>query len=60
MREPDLSSVKMEERLNWSKAIVEKLVNQKFEEMPLEIKLKVFDVGISLFIQSERAYSMKK
>lgn len=60
MREQDISATKMEERLFWAKSIVEKLVDKKFDEMPIEMQLKIFDVGISMFIQSERSYSMSK
>jgi hypothetical protein len=60
MREQDLSATKMEERLHWAKNMVEKLVNKKFEEMPIEMQVKTIEVGISIFIQSERSYSMSK
>jgi hypothetical protein len=60
MREQDLGATKMEERLYWAKIMMEKLTNLSFDNMPVELKVKTIEVGISLFIQSERSYSMKK
>lgn len=60
MREQDLGATKMEERLYWAKLMIERLTNLKYDDMPIELKVKAIEVGITLFIQSERAYSMSK
>lgn len=52
--QPDKGAEIMEERLIWAKDIVERLINVKFEDMPIELKVKTIEVGISLYIQKER------
>lgn len=54
MKEPDIGATIMEERLNWAKAMCERLTGKKFEEMPIELQVKTIEVGISLYIQKER------